>query len=161
MVNSSAQQGAKQGGILLCEEIKALEAMIVLHLGFRQAMQSLDADFWGGDGRDELEVALIGRLQDFSQGWQTVDGLFHRRPLHRGGAIPMLHLAVLLEEGDIVDGGFDAQDQVEFIVQLDRNGSHLMFEATSQPALVEAVTHLALVIADAICVLKRWRCQPV
>jgi hypothetical protein len=59
----------------------------------------------------------------------------------------MLHLAVLLEESNVVDRGFDAQDQAEFIVQFDRDRAHLMLDAGTQPAPVEAVTQLALVIA--------------
>src|ERR1700690_4007464 len=59
----------------------------------------------------------------------------------------MLHLAVLLEESNLVDRGFDAQDQAEFIVQFDRDRPHLMLDAGTQPAPVEAVTQLALVIA--------------
>ena len=59
----------------------------------------------------------------------------------------MLHLAILLEEGDLVDRGFDPQDQAEFIVQFDRDGAHLMLEPGTQPAPIEAVTQFALVIA--------------
>jgi hypothetical protein len=32
----------------------------------------------------------------------------------------MFHLAVVLESGDVVGGGLDAQDEAEFVVDLDR-----------------------------------------
>jgi hypothetical protein len=63
-------------GILLREEIKALEAMVVLHLGLSQAMEFLDAYFRGSHLRDEFEVALIGLLEGLSKRRQTVRVFF-------------------------------------------------------------------------------------
>jgi len=82
--------------------------VVVFLLGFGQTMEFLDTDFRSGDGRDELDVALVGILQDFPQSRQAVDGLFHGRPGVGAGAIAMLHLAVLLEKSNVVDRGFDA-----------------------------------------------------
>ena len=77
------QQGAKQTGVLFGEEIEALVPVLVLRLGFSQVVQFCHANLWGGDGRDELEVTLIGRTEQFAQRGQRVNGLLHRRPTRR------------------------------------------------------------------------------
>lgn len=59
----------------------------------------------------------------------------------------MMDLAVLLEEGDIAHRDFNAQDDVELVVQLDGHRPHLMFDTAAQPTLVEATAHLSLVVA--------------
>src|SRR3990172_1989505 len=58
----------------------------------------------------------------------------------------MLHLAIMLEEGNIVDDGFNAQDETELIIHFDAERSHLMLDARAEPTLIE-ITHLALVVA--------------
>ena len=59
----------------------------------------------------------------------------------------MLHLAILLEEGNLVDRRLNSQDQVEFIVHFDGNWPVLVLDARANPALIEAITHLTLVVA--------------
>src|SRR5512141_3203391 len=59
----------------------------------------------------------------------------------------MMHLAVMLEKRNLVDCGLNAQDKTELIVHFDREWSHLMLDARAQPTLIEAITHLALVVA--------------
>ena len=41
----------------------------------------------------------------------------------------MFHLAVVLESGDVVGGGLDTQDEVEFVVDLDRGVTETMLDA--------------------------------
>jgi hypothetical protein len=59
----------------------------------------------------------------------------------------MLHLTIMLEEGNIVDRGLNAQDEMELIVHLIETGPHLVLDASADPSFVEAIPHLALVIA--------------
>src|SRR3989304_5415683 len=59
----------------------------------------------------------------------------------------MLHLAIMLEEGNIIDGCLNAQDETELIVHFDGERSHLMLDARAEPTLIEAIPHLALVVA--------------
>jgi len=143
----AVQQGAKQTGVLFCEEIEALVPMLVLRLGFCQFVQFCYADVRGGDGRDELEITVIGGGEGFAQRRQRVNGLFHRRPTCRRGTVAVLHLAILLEKRDRVDGGFKAQDETELVVHLDAHRPHLMFDARAEPALVKAIAQLSLVVA--------------
>ena len=53
----------------------------------------------------------------------------------------------MLEEGHIVDGGLDTQNDAELVVHLDGNRSHLMLDAAAQQADIEAIAHIALVVA--------------
>ena len=41
----------------------------------------------------------------------------------------MFYLAVVLESGDVVGGGLDAQDEAEFVVDLDRGFAKTMLDA--------------------------------
>ncbi len=59
----------------------------------------------------------------------------------------MVDLPILLEERDVVDRGLNAQDDVELVIQLDGDRSHLVFDAPSQPTLVETIPHFILVVA--------------
>ena len=69
------QEGAKRTGVLFGEEIEALVTMLVLRLGFSQVVQFFHANLRGGDGRDELEVTVIGSGEQFAQRGQRVNGL--------------------------------------------------------------------------------------
>ena len=134
-------------GVLLSEEIEALVAVVVLFFGFRQLLKFLHANLRGFNLGDKLQIASVGSQQRLSQGRQAVDGLLHWCPPGRGSAVPMMYLAVVLEEGNVVGSSFDAQDDVELVVHLDCDRPHLMLEAGTEPANVEAVAHLSLVVA--------------
>ena len=41
----------------------------------------------------------------------------------------MFHLAVVLESGDVVGGGLQAQDEAEFVIDLDRGFAETMPDA--------------------------------
>ena len=43
----------------------------------------------------------------------------------------MFYLAVVLESGDVVGGGLDAQDEAEFVVDLDRRFAETVLDAGS------------------------------
>ena len=58
----------------------------------------------------------------------------------------MFYLAVVLEEGQIVDRGLDPQDQSELVVELQRNRSHGVFDPCALDADVETIAHFALVL---------------
>ena len=76
-----------------------------------------------------------------------VRAFLHRCPSGSGGSITVLHLAVLLEEGDVVDRGLDAQDDTELVVHFERHPVHLMLDACAQQPNVEAIAHLSLIVA--------------
>ena len=129
--------------------------MLVLGLGLSQLVQFCDAEMRGGDGGDELEVTLIGGGEQYAQSGQRVNGLLPGRPRRRRRTIAMLHLAIVLEKRDLVDGGFDAQNETELSVHFDGERTPLMLDARAEPAFVETLTHLALVIAIQFASEKR------
>jgi len=52
------------------------------------------------------------------------------------------------KEGHIVDRRLNPQDQTEFVIQLDRGGTHAVLDAGSPLAYVEAAAHLAWVVPE-------------
>jgi len=66
-------------------------------------LQIMQPGLRGVNGRDEFQITFVNGLQGFAQGRQRIDGFFHGGILGGGGIIPMLHLAVLLKEGDVID----------------------------------------------------------
>ena len=51
-------------------------------------------------------------------------------------------LAVVLESGDVVGGGLDAQDEGEFVINLDRRSAETMLDAGSLDPRCELTTDL-------------------
>jgi len=60
------------------------------------------------EGGEKLQVAVVAAEQDFAQVDEAVDGLLQGCELAGGVPIAMFHLAVVLEEGNVVGGGFHA-----------------------------------------------------
>ena len=50
------------------------------------------------------------------------------------GTLLMFYLAVVLEGGDVVGGGLDAQDEAKFVVDLDRGFAEPMLDAGAPDA---------------------------
>ena len=67
-------------------------------------------------------MTAIGCGEEFAQGRKTVNGLLHESPLAYSAAATMFYLTVVFEKGDVVDCGFDAEDEREFVVHLDGHG---------------------------------------
>jgi hypothetical protein len=59
--------------------------------------------------------------------------------------VALFYRAVGLEEGNVVDGDFDSEDQSKLVVHLERDRPHRMFDPGPFDARVEAVAHLPLV----------------
>src|SRR4051812_10802802 len=96
------------------------------------------------DGGEELQVAAVGGCQQIPWRPRAVNGLLHRRPFGLPGAIAMFYLAVVLEKGQIVDGGLDPQDEAELVVELQRHRPHRVFDPCSFDANVIAIAGFAL-----------------
>ena len=63
------------------------------------------------DGREEFQIAAMGRPQQLPKGGKAIDRLLHGRVFLFLRPIPMSYLAAVLEKGDAIDRGLDAQDQ--------------------------------------------------
>ena len=78
-----------------------------------------------------FEIAAVATKQDRMEVVEAVDGLFDGSEGMGCRALPMFHLAVVLESGDLVGGGFDAQEEAEFVVDLDRGFAETMLDTGS------------------------------
>jgi len=58
----------------------------------------------------------------------------------------MFYHPVVLEEGDVIDGGLDSENQAELIVHLDGNRTHAVFDPGSLDSCVEGISHLAFIL---------------
>src|SRR6516165_8617439 len=76
-----------------------------------------------------FEVAAVATEQDVTQVGKAVDVLFDGSEGVACWTLLMFYLAVVLESGDVVGGGLDAQDEAEFVVNLDRGFAETMLDA--------------------------------
>ena len=57
----------------------------------------------------------------------------------------MFSVVVVLDEGEVVESGFDVQDEAEFVVELERDRPHGVLDVRPFEADVQAVAHLSLI----------------
>ena len=75
-----------------------------------------------------FEIATVAAEQDVMQAGEAVDGLFDGSGV-ACWTLLMFYLSVVLEGGDVVGGGLDAQDEGKFVVVLDRGFAKAMLDA--------------------------------
>ena len=138
--------GLKEQLIIGIEEIETGERSVVVFGGTRKFLELIISGTGIVDRGDEFEVATIGCSEKFAQGGKAVDSLLHGSPLGFAGSIAMFYLTVVFEKGDVVDGGFDAEDERELVVHLDGDRSHGVFDAGAFNANVETVAHFVLIV---------------
>src|SRR5450631_1415198 len=124
--------------IVEIEEVQALEGAISVGLGVRDALEQPSAAAVVVQAGEEFQIALIAAEQDVAQVDEAVDGLLEWSDFARCTAAAMFHLAVVLEERDIVGGGLDAQDAGELVVDLDRARVEFVFDASTLDACAQA-----------------------
>jgi hypothetical protein len=90
----------------------------------------------------EFQIAPVGRRQQFGECEQAVDRLLDGVQLPRGAAVPVYHLAVVLEEGYVIRDRLQAQDPAEFVVHLDRGLTHVVLDPGALDARVRIGTQL-------------------
>src|SRR6516165_402211 len=146
-IELTAGQGLEQFLVLVIEEVEATIGAARVFRLTRDLVQLVGSGGVVFHGREELQIAAVGCQQQLPQGGQAIDGFLHGGVFHLLASVAMFYLAVVLEKGDIIDRGLDSQDQAKFVVQLDRNWSHGVFDPRPFDTDVEAVTHLVLVVA--------------
>src|ERR1700686_4876268 len=122
-------QGAQQGVFERIEEVDALDGLAIAAPRPCQPIEGFDAGRDIVEGRKVREVAAVAGEQDVTKVDQAVDRLLDRSQCPGGRPMPMFHLAVVLEEGHVVDGGFKAQDDAELVIHLDRTLAEAMLDA--------------------------------
>src|SRR4029077_17711781 len=76
-----------------------------------------------------FEITAVATEQDFTQVDEAVDRLSDGGEGAGCQALPMFHLAVVLESGDVVGSRLQAQDEAEFVIDIDRGFAETMPDA--------------------------------
>ena len=76
-----------------------------------------------------FEVAAVATEHDVTEVSQAVDVLFDGSEGVACWTLLMFYLPVVLESGDVVGGGLDAQDEGKFVINLDRGFAEAMLDA--------------------------------
>src|SRR5215469_3717505 len=76
-----------------------------------------------------FEVAAVAPEHDMTQVGQAVDVLLDGSKGVACWTLLMFYLSVVLESGDVVGGGLDAQDEGKFVINLDRGFAEAMLDA--------------------------------
>src|SRR6516164_6970667 len=76
-----------------------------------------------------FKITAVAAEQDFMQVGEAVDRLSDGGEGAASRTVPMFYLAVVLESGDVVGGSLDAQNQAEFVVDLDRGFAEAVLDA--------------------------------
>ena len=76
-----------------------------------------------------FEVAAVATKQDVTEVSEAVNVLFDGSEGVACWTLLMFYLSVVLEGGDVVGGGLDAQDECKFVVDFDRRFAEAMLDA--------------------------------
>ena len=141
---------AQQVMLDLVEEIEAFDAMPVDFFGRGQFAEATRAGGEVIESAKEFQVATVAAEEDFAPIDQAVprglplvvDRLLDGRQFLGGFTIPVFHLAVVLEEGNIMGGGFNTQHLTELVVHLDRVLAQPMLDAGALDAGGQATLKL-------------------
>src|SRR6202049_4991286 len=122
LVDSDAadSRSARQQGVI--DRVKEVDPLDGLLLDGARLGEPVEGTDTGREviERDEVrQIAAIAAKQDLAQVDQAVDGLLDGGEGPRRRPFAMFHLAVVLEEGDVVRR-LDAQHTAELVVHLDR-----------------------------------------
>lgn len=144
-IKLSAHDAFEQLEVLAEEEIKATIAALSIRGGLGDFLKILDS--YGGifDGRDEFQVTSVRRFHQFPKKGKTVNGFLQRSVFHFPSPIPMFHLPVVFEKTDVIDGGLNAQKDAQFVIHLNRDRAHMMFNSSSLDSSMEIIAELPLI----------------
>src|ERR1035437_3744206 len=128
-VELRALQGTQQTLLGALEEVQSLDRAVPVTLRFAQPSQITRTRCGVIQSRKELQIAAIAAGQNFTQVDQAIDTLLQGSDLAGAMSILVFHLAVVLEKGNIVGGGFQAQHAPELVVHLDASLAEAMLDA--------------------------------
>src|SRR5262249_62409831 len=111
------------------ERVGALEGEAVDEVRLGERVERSDARREVVQTGEVFEVAAVATEQDVTQVGEAVDVLFNGSQGVACWTLLMFYLAVVLESGDVVGGGLDAQDEAEFVVNLNRGFAETMLDA--------------------------------
>src|ERR1700687_2983990 len=104
-------QGREQALFDAAEKIEALEIAPFDGTRLGEPVERADAGREIVQTGEVFEITAVATEQDFSQVHEAVDRLSDGGEGAGCRALPMFHLAVVLESGDVVGGGLQAPEQ--------------------------------------------------
>src|ERR1700730_18023748 len=116
------------------KEVNSLEGLLLDGAWLGEPVEGTDT------GREVVarcevrQIAAVAAEHDLTQVNQAVDGLLDGGEDPRRRPLPMFHLAMVLEEGDVVDCRLDAEHAAVLVVHLDRGTGEAVFDAGSLDA---------------------------
>ena len=144
-IEFATNNGLEQVEVVSVEKI---EATIAAAIFFDWAGDLFDV-FWGRariiDGGNEFQVTAVGGGEQIAQHGQRINVFAQRSLFHGSGSVTVFHLAVVLEKSDIINGSFNSKNQIEFVVHLDADRPHAVFNSGTHNASAEVIAHLTLV----------------
>lgn len=144
-IKLSADDAFEQLQILTVKEIKPTIGSLTIRCGLRDLLKILDP--YGGifDGGDEFQVTSVCRFHQFPKNGKAVDGFLQWGIFHFPSAVPMFHLPVVFEKTDVIDRCLNAQNDPQFVIHLNRNPAHMMFNSSPFDSGVEIIADLSLI----------------
>ena len=144
-IELSPEDAFEQSQILTMKEVKAAITAFSIGYGLGDLLEIFDAHGGIFNHGDKLQVPLVCRFHQSPKNREAVDGFLQRGVLHFPGAVPVFYLPVVFEKADIVDGRFDAQNHPQFVIHLNRNGTHVMLNPSPLDSGMEIITDLSLI----------------
>src|SRR5215469_8831070 len=121
--------GSKAGLFGVAEEVEASDGAAFDEARLGETVERSDASREVVQTGEVFKVAAVATEQDMTQVGKAVDVLFDGSEGVACWTLLVFYLAVVLESGDVVGGGLDAQDEAEFVVNLDRGFAETMLDA--------------------------------
>ena len=144
-IKLSPDDAFEQLQILAEKEIKPTIDSLSIRYGLRDLLKILDP--YGGvfDGGDEFQITSVRCFHQFPKNGKAVNGFLQRSIFHFVGAISVFYLSVVLEKTDVIDGCLNAQNDPQFVIHLNRDRAHVMFNSSSFDSGMEIIADLSLI----------------
>ena len=120
ILKAGTLEGGEQGLFGAAEEVETPDGAAFDRTRLGEAVEGADAGREVVQTGEVFEVTAVATEHDVAEVSHAVDVLFDGSEGVACWTLLMFYLAVVLESGDIVGGGLDAQDEGKFIVDLYR-----------------------------------------
>src|SRR5437016_12345728 len=119
-VEARTLQGREQALFDAAKKIEAFEVAPFDGTRLGEPVERADAGREIVQTGEVFEITAVATEQDFTQVHEAVNRLSDGGEGAGRRALPMFSLAVVLDSGDVVGGGLQAQHEAEFVIDLDR-----------------------------------------
>src|ERR1700730_3935319 len=102
------------------KEVDSLEGLVLDGARLGEPVEGTDTGREVVERCEVRQVAAVAAEQDLTEVDEAVDGLLDGGEDPRRRPLPMFHLAVVLEKGDVVDCRLNAEHAAVLVVHLDR-----------------------------------------